>query len=162
MWPLLVALTLAPTPKLDPAVAKEMEQVIVAVDKALGLESWNDKPCVDRGGQYGRAKDVSAEDTRKCAESAVKEGFPQLGKAYVLAILMAPVGPITVIAIGLGPNDGWGAYSCDPGKKCNPVRLDQDNKWSKRMMERRARACVAKDTVWLPAGQRACPTGGDK
>src|SRR5262245_4324466 len=128
----------APAPKLPDELSKEMENAIIAVDKALGLESWSDKPCVDRGGQYGPAKDVSVDDTRRCAESVLGKGFPQLGKGYVIAILMANVGPMTVIAVGTGANSDWGAYSCDPGKKCAPVRLDQDNKWSKRVAERKA------------------------
>lgn len=143
--------------KLPDELVKEIPDAIIAVDKALGLESWRDKPCVDRGGQYGPAKDITAADTRKCAESAVKTGFPGLGKSYVVAILMAKVGPMTVIALGTGDNADWGAYSCDPGKKCAPIRLSQDNKWSKRLVERRARACVDAETVWLPAGQKACP-----
>jgi hypothetical protein len=145
--------------KLPPELQKEIPEAIIAVDKALGLESWREKPCVDRGTQYGPAKDVSVEDTRRCAESAVKAGFPSLGKSYVIAVLMARVGPMTVIALGMGDEDGWGAYSCDPGRKCPPLRIDQDNKWSKRLAERRARACGDKETVWLPAGRRACPAG---
>src|SRR5689334_15679856 len=79
--------------KLPDDVSKEMIAAIVAVDKALGLESWGSfggpggsKPCVDRGGSAGPAKDVTPAQTRSCAESAVKTGLPQLGKRYVLAI----------------------------------------------------------------------------
>jgi hypothetical protein len=170
VWALrLVAPAAGATPaKLPDDVSKEMLAAIVAVDKALGLESWGSwggsKPCVDRGGSAGPAKDITPAQTRSCAEGAVKAGLPQLGKSYVVAILMAPVGPVTVIALGLPPHGDWGAYSCDPGKTCKPVRLDQDNKWSKRMIERRARACVAAETVWLPdgAGKRVCPQGSDK
>src|SRR6266700_1739072 len=55
--------------KLAPATAKEMADAIVAVNKALGLESWPQhgvKPCIDRGGQGILAKDVTPEDSRKC------------------------------------------------------------------------------------------------
>jgi len=86
--------------KLSPAVSKEMTESIVAINKALGLESWTArgaKPCVDRGGQGITAKDVSAEDTRKCAASVIDKAFPELGKSYVLAIPMAAVGPVTVL-----------------------------------------------------------------
>ena len=110
--------------KLPPATAKEMADAVIAVDKALGLESWGEKPCVDRGSVAGPAKDVSLEDTRKCATAALGKGFGELGKSYVIGVLMAPVGPMTVIAIGTGPASGWGAYSCDPGKKCQPLELD--------------------------------------
>jgi len=153
-------LTLGTTqqPKLPDDLSKEMQAAIIAVDKALGLESYGDKPCVDRGGQYGRAKEVSVEDTKKCAEGAVAKGFPQLGKGYVLAILMAQIGPMTVVALATGENNDWGAYSCDPGRKCLRVRMSQDGKWQKRMAERRARACADPATVWLPAGQKACPS----
>ena len=112
--------------KLPPAVAKEMTESIVAVNKALGLESWPSHgatPCVDRGGQGITAKSVSPDDTRKCATTALEKNFPGLGKSYVLAIPMASLGPVTVIALGIGDNDGWGAYSCDPQRKCNPVKL---------------------------------------
>src|SRR5262245_15636824 len=96
--------------KLSPDVAKEMAEAIVSVNKALGLESWPNhgaQPCIDRGGQGIQAKDVSAEDARKCAASAVEKGFPELGKSYSLAILMAPIGPFTVVALGTGDAAGW-------------------------------------------------------
>src|SRR5215475_6916501 len=88
----------APPTKLPPDVAKEMAEAIVAVNKALGLESWpmhGAKACIDRGGQGITAKDVSAEDARKCASTAIDKGFPELGKTYVLAVLMASIGPFT-------------------------------------------------------------------
>src|SRR5215471_13875288 len=150
----------APPAKLSPDTAKEMSESIVAVNKALGLESWSMqgiKPCVDRGGQGITAKDVSAEDTRKCAATAIEKGFPELGKTYVLAILMASIGPFTVIALGTGDAAGWGAYSCDPGRKCPPMKINPGNKWGKRLGARQDRACAETDTVWLPAGQRVCP-----
>ena len=146
--------------KLSPAVSKEMTVSIVAVNKVLGLESWTArgaKPCVDRGGQGITAKDVSAEDTRKCASTAIDKGFPELGKSYVLAIPMAAVGPVTVIAFSIGSGEGWAAYSCDPERKCNPVKLSAPSKWGKRMAERQAKACADTATLWVPADQRACP-----
>jgi hypothetical protein len=152
---LLAAAPTSPGPgKLAPAVAKEMTEAIVAVNKALGLESWpahGAVPCLDRGGQGITAKEVTAEDTRKCAGAALEKGFPELGKSYVVAIKMAPIGPATVIAVGTGDASGWGAYSCDPQRKCNPVKLGQPAKWSKRTTERQTKACEAQDTVWFPA-----------
>jgi hypothetical protein len=74
----------------------------------------------------------------------------------VLAVLMASVGPFTVITLGTGDAAGWGAYSCDPGRACKPMKLDPVSKWGKRLTERRARACAEPTTVWFPAGQRAC------
>lgn len=146
--------------KLAPEVSKEMQEAIVATNKSLGLESWpmhNIKPCIDRGGQGITAKDVTPEDTRKCATAAVEKGFPELGKSYVLAIPMAEVGPVTVLAIGIGGSEGWGAYSCDPDRKCLPVKVGAPNKWGKRIAERIAKTCAERTTLWFPADKRACP-----
>jgi hypothetical protein len=147
--------------KLPPNVAQQMQDAIVAVNKSLGLESWPQhgvKPCIDRGGQGILAKDVKPEDARKCAEAAVEKGTQELGKSFVLAILMSEIGPVTVIALGTGEQAGWGAYSCDPTKACKPMKINPANKWGKRLDERRAKACGDGTTVWLPAGQKACET----
>jgi hypothetical protein len=148
--------------KLAPEVSKQMMASIIAVNKALGLESWpmhNFKPCIDRGGQGITAKDVTADDTRKCAETAISSGFPELGKSFVLAIPMAAeVGPITVLALGIGDSAAWGAYSCDPERKCLPVKIGGEAKWSKRVAERQAKACSESTTLWFPADKKACPT----
>ncbi len=157
--------TPAPTPaaapgKLAPETSKQMQAAIVAVNKALGLESWpmhNIKPCVDRGGQGITAKDVTPEETRKCAESALGKDFPELGKSFVLAIPMASIGPVTVLAFGTGSDAGWGAYSCDPDRKCLPVKIGGTAKWSKRIAERQQKACGENTTLWFPADQKACP-----
>src|ERR1700710_2110693 len=95
LWIMLATAATAPAPgKLSPAVSKEMADAIIAVNKSLGLESWpahGVKPCVDRGGQGVLAKDVTPDDTRKCAAAAVEKGLPGLGKAYVLAVLMGEI-----------------------------------------------------------------------
>ena len=156
----LVAATTAPT-KVPAPVAQEMSEALVAVNKALGLESWpthGAQPCVDRGGEGTMAKDVSAADTRRCASEALAAGFPQLGKSYALAILMTSVGPSTVIALGMAEADGFAAYSCDPGKKCPPLKMLTTTKWGKRLVERQQKACGAPETVWFPAEARVCPT----
>jgi hypothetical protein len=148
-----------PAAKVPPPVAKEMTEAIIAVNKVLGLESWEAhgvKPCVDRGGEGAGSKDVSAEDTRTCAQTAIADNFPGLGKSFALAILMAPIGPVTVVAFGLGDVAGWGAYSCDPGRKCLPARIDPATKWGRRLYDRRIKACQQATTVWFPAGARAC------
>jgi hypothetical protein len=151
----------APTPgKLSPDVSKEMMAAIVATNKALGLESWpmhDVKPCIDRGGQGITAKEVTADETRKCAASSIEKGFPELGKSYVLAVPMAEIGPITVLAIGIGGAEGWGAYSCDPDRKCLPVKVGSPNKWGKRIAERIGRACAEPGTLWFPVDKRPCP-----
>ena len=145
--------------KLAPEVAKEMTESSIAVNKALGLESWplhGATPCVDRGGQGITAKAVTPEDTRKCATTALEKNFPGLGKSYVLAIPMVSLGPMTVIALGIGEGDGWAAYSCDPERKCNPVKLSAPSKWGKRTAERKAKACSEATTLWFPENQKAC------
>jgi len=146
--------------KLAPETSRQMQAAIVAVNKALGLESWpmhNIKPCVDRGGQGITAKDITPEETRKCAETAIASGFPELGKSFVLAIPMAPIGPVTVLALGIGDSAAWAAYSCDPDRKCLPVKLGGTAKWSKRITERQQKACSEATTLWFPADQKACP-----
>jgi hypothetical protein len=146
--------------KLPPGIAQEMQDAIVAVNKSLGLESWPQhgvKPCIDRGGQGILAKDVKPEDARKCAAAALEKGTPELGKSYVLAILMSEIGPVTVIALGTGEQAGWGAYSCDPTKACKPMKINPANKWGKRLDERRAKACGDPTTLWLPQNQKSCP-----
>jgi hypothetical protein len=161
----VMAAATSPTPapaagKLAAPIAKEMADAIVAVNKSLGLESWpahGVKPCIDRGGQGILAKDVTPDDARKCATAAVEKGLPELGKSYVLAILMGAIGPVTVIALGTGEAAGWGAYSCDPTKTCKPMKISPGNKWGKRLDERRAKVCADAATIWLPAGQKACP-----
>jgi hypothetical protein len=151
----------APAPgKLSPDVSKEMMAAIVATNKALGLESWpmhDVKPCIDRGGQGITAKEVTPDETRRCAASALEKGFPELGKSYLLAVPMAEIGPITVLAIGIDGSEGWGAYSCDPDRKCLPVKVGSPNKWGKRIAERIDHACAEPGTLWLPADKRACP-----
>jgi hypothetical protein len=74
----------------------------------------------------------------------------------VLVVIMAQVGPETVAAFGIGDATGWGAYSCDPGRKCAPTKMVAGNKWGKRMLERQSKACGAASTIWLPEGQKAC------
>jgi hypothetical protein len=145
--------------KLAPDVSKQMMESIVAVNKALGLESWpmhGAQPCVDRGGQGITAKDVTPAETRKCAATAISNGFPNLGKSYVLAIPMTEIGPVTVIALGIGDSAGWGAYSCDPERKCTPVKVGAASKWGKRMAERQAKACGEATTLWFPENGRTC------
>ncbi len=155
----LIAADAAPAGRLSPDVSKEMMAAIVATNKALGLESWpmhDVKPCIDRGGQGITAKEVTPDESRKCAASAIEKGFPELGKSYVLAIPMAEIGPVTVLAIGIGANEGWGAYSCDPDRKCLPVKIGGANKWGKRIADRLARACGETTTLWFPIDKRAC------
>jgi hypothetical protein len=146
--------------KLPPAVAKEMSEAVLAIDKSLGLESWPThgvQPCVVRAGPENPTQDVSRDDTRKCAAAAIEKGFPLLGKSYVLAVLMAQMGPMTVVAIGIDDGQGWVAYSCDPGRKCPPTAMNPSTKWGKRVIDRQTKACASDTTLWFPPDQRVCP-----
>jgi hypothetical protein len=156
-WTFLIAGS--PAAKLQPDVAKEMTAVIVAINKVLGLESWTndgEESCVDRGGLEATAKDVSAEAAHRCAATAIEKGFPNLGKAYTVGIPMADIGPVTVFAIGQADAEGWGAYSCDPTRKCNPTKLSAGSKQAKRLAERHRRACSASSTIWFPSRDAVC------
>jgi len=157
VWTLLVAGN--PAAKLEAAVGKEMTEAVIAVNKALGLETWaahGEEPCVDRGGLEALGKDVGPEETQQCASTAVAKGFRALGEDYVLGIPMADIGPVTVFAIGIADSDGWGAYSCDPSRKCAPTKLSSPSKQAKRLADRYRRACSDPKTVWLPSRDNVC------
>jgi hypothetical protein len=157
----VMALIAAAAPgKLAAPVGKEMGEAVLAVNKSLGLESWPSygvHPCVDRGGPANPAKDVSHDDAQRCAGEALDKGLPGLGHSYVVAVLMAPMGPVTVMALGVEEAEGWAAYSCDPKRKCAPIRLDAGTKWGKRVVDWRAKACADEQTLWFPEGRRSCP-----
>jgi len=150
-----------PVAKVPAELGHEMAEAIIAANKALGLESWpaqGVEPCVDRGGEGTASKDVSAAETRRCAEKALGDGdFPNLGKGYALAIPMSSIGPITVVALGMEAAAGFAAYSCDPGRKCLPTKIQSGTKWGKRLVERQQKACAEAETVWIPATARVCP-----
>jgi hypothetical protein len=146
--------------KLPKPVAREMTAAVLALNKALGLENWpakGVKPCVDRGELEALGKDVSPEDAKKCAESALAAAeLAGLGKSYALGIIMADIGPATVFAVGTGEAAGWGAYSCDPTRKCNPTKLSGPSKQARRLATRYERACASDKTIWLPSRAAAC------
>jgi hypothetical protein len=141
-----------PVAKLPAPIAKEMSEALVSLNQMLGLESWPvpEDPCLDRGGMEATTKDVSREDTKKCAEKALFSGFEELGRSYVVGITMAQIGPVTAFAIGKGEASGWGAYSCDMTRKCKPTKLDGPSKPAKRLAERYRKACADKNTIWIP------------
>ncbi|MGD0835311.1 MAG: hypothetical protein ABSB49_01545 [Polyangia bacterium] len=148
-----------PPAKLEPELGREMTAIVVAINKALGLESWTsqgEEPCVDRGGLEATAKSVDAQDARACAESAITKGFPNLGKEYFVGIPMADIGPVTVFAVGQNDAAGWGAYSCDPTRKCPPTKLSAGSKQAKRLADRYRRACQDAKTLWFPDRNGAC------
>jgi hypothetical protein len=148
-----------PVAKLPGSVAREMTDAVVSVNKALGLENWpasGVEPCVDRGGMEATIRDVSSEEARQCASTALDKGFSGLGRDYVIGIPMADIGPVTVFAIGRGAAEGWGAYSCDPSRKCNPTKLKAPSKQAKRLADRYQRACLNPKTVWFPDRDDVC------
>jgi hypothetical protein len=63
---------------------------------------------------------------------------------------------VTVFAVGVGDSEGWGAYSCDPTRKCAPTKLSAASKQAKRLVERYHRACSNPNTVWFPNRERVC------
>ena len=79
LW-MAAASAASPAPgKLAPAVSKEMTEAIVAVNKALGLESWpmhGAEPCVDRGGQGITAKDVIRRRRAQVRGGGGRQGLP--------------------------------------------------------------------------------------
>jgi len=128
-----------------------MAAALVAVNKSLGLESYPKPHCL----KWGFGHQITVEEVRACTEQAIKESeLPELGKSYVLAVLMGGVGPQTVIAIALDV-PGWAVLSCDPGKPCPPRKAGTD-KMGKRVVDRTDRACKNATTLWFPE-RKGCP-----
>jgi hypothetical protein len=134
-----------------PKAGKEMAHALELLDQSLGLESYPKPHCV----KWGYGHQITVEEVKKCADEALKkEPLPELGKSYVIAVLMAPVGPQTLIAIALDA-PGWAVLSCDPGKPCPPRHTGTD-KMGKRVTDRTDRACKNDSTLWLPE-RKGCP-----
>jgi hypothetical protein len=148
---LLGATARADETKVPADVAKEMTQAMHLLDSSLGLESYPPPHCL----RWGSGKPITADETRECAKKALEgQALPGLGKHYVIAILMAEVGPQTLIALSLDAA-GWAMLSCDPGRPCPPRHAGTD-KMGKRVVERTARACASATTIWLPE-KKGCP-----
>ena len=149
-----------PVAKLPVPVAKEMAAAVVALNRVLGLEAGPPRACnrALTAAAWKPPPRTSARKTpRSCADTALDAGFPELGKSYVIGIPMAGIGPVTVFAIGIGPAEGWGAYSCDATRpKCPPTKLDGPSKQAKRLADRYRRACADSATIWLPAREGVC------
>jgi hypothetical protein len=137
-----------------PVAGKEMAKALAALDQSLGLESYPEPHCLKWGYHQITAAEVSA-----CADKAVKDAaLAELGKSYVVAILMSAVGPQTLLAVALDA-PGWAVLSCDPGKPCPPRRAGPD-KMGKRVVDRLQRACSSATTIWLPE-KKGCPKSAD-
>jgi hypothetical protein len=135
----------------QPKAAKEMAHALELLDQSLGLESYPKPHCL----KWGFGHQITVEEVKKCADEALKkDALPELGKSYVIAVLMAPVGPQTLIAIALDA-PGWAVLSCDPGKPCPPRHAGTD-KMGKRVVDRSDRACKNDSTIWLPE-KKGCP-----
>ena len=134
-----------------PKSGKEMNEALVSLNKSLGLESYPPPHCL----KWGYGHQITVEEVKTCAGNALKEApLPELGKSYVVAILMSAVGPQTMIAVALDV-PGWAVLSCDPGKPCPPRHAGTD-KMGKRVVDRLERACKSDTTVWIPE-KRGCP-----
>jgi hypothetical protein len=144
---LMVGSAAAETPKAPaPKSGKEMLTAMEAVNRALGLESTPPPHCL----KWGFGHQITGDEVRGCATKALGgQALPELGKSYVLAILMSAVGPQTIIAIALDA-PGWAVLSCDPGKPCPPRKAGTD-KMGKRVLDRTERACKLDTTIWIPA-----------
>jgi len=155
MRTLVVAVTLlaaaASAKEPQPKSGKEMQSALAALDQSLGLESYPPPHCL----KWGFGHKITPDEVKACANQALKDlALPELGKSYVVAILMAEVGPQTMLAIALDA-PGWAVLSCDPGKPCPPRHAGTD-KMGKRVVDRMERACKSESTIWIPAKQ-GCP-----
>src|SRR5207248_5284504 len=116
VWTVSVAAAAAHADSKGPRAGKEMTAALAALNKALGLESYPPPHCVN----WGVGHQITPEEVRGCAEKVLqKSTYPQLGDGYVVAVLMSPVGPQTIIALALD-EPGWAVLSCDPGRPCPP------------------------------------------
>ena len=90
------------------------------------------------------------------AGQVIIEGFLDIKFPIFLRRFITVVPAIAIIAIGLDDADGWGAYSCDPTRKCTPTKLDAASKQAKRLLERYRKACADPRTVWFPSRDQVC------
>jgi hypothetical protein len=138
-----------PAPTKEDAV--EMLKAMRILDKSFGLESMPKPHCLKWG--YGHI--ITADEVKACAKDALAgQELPGLGTKYVLATLMAEIGPQTVIAVSLAPT-GWTVLSCDPTRPCPPRKPGPD-KFGLRVTDQMNRACTKETTLWFPE-KKGCP-----
>ena len=159
----------SPTPavaKVSPEVAREMADAIVAVDKALGLESWaahGDKPCIDRGGLGARPRTSAPKRRASAPRRHRQRGFPRWASRTCCAILMADIGPVTVLALGTGDAAGWGAYSCDPGASARPIKIGRPARnGANASLDRQRQSLRAADDHLVPRRPARLRRRGDR
>src|ERR1700761_7848046 len=118
---IIIAAALGLTPSAhaagpDKATGAEMLHALKLLDQSLGLESLPPPHCLT----YGFGHEITADEVHKCADKALAgQSLPALGSNYSIAILMASIGPQTLVALSL-EEPGWAVLSCDPGKPCPP------------------------------------------
>ncbi len=148
---LLAAAAPARADSKGPKAGKEMSAALEAINKQLGLESYPPPHCL----KWGFGHKITPEEVRGCVDQALKTvSVGELGKSYVVAVLMSEIGPQTVIAVALDA-PGWAVLSCDPGKPCPPRHAGAD-KMGKRVLDRTGRACKQSTTIWFPE-RKSCP-----
>ena len=117
------------------------------LDKSFGLESMPPPHCLKWG--YGHLN--SADEVKACAKKALDgQALPGLGTKYVLATIMAEIGPQTIIAVVLDP-PGWVVLSCDPNRPCPPRKRRLLRAWIKMMKRfRRGFECRPRSSKRIP------------
>jgi hypothetical protein len=131
--------------------AAEMLKALRLLDRSFGLESMPPPHCLKWG--YGHI--ITADEVKACAKQALEgQSLPGLGTNYVLATIMAEVGPQTIIAISLDPTN-WVVLSCDPNRPC-PPRTPGPDKFGMRADDAIKRACTKPTTIWFPE-KKGCP-----
>jgi hypothetical protein len=132
-------------------MAAEMTKAVRLLDTSFGLESMPPPHCL----KWGYGHEITADEVKACAKKALEgQALPGLGTKYVLATLMAEVGPQTIVAVSLDPAD-WVLLSCDPGRPCPPRKPGPD-KMGKRVIDVMQRACSKPTTLWFPE-KKGCP-----
>jgi hypothetical protein len=131
--------------------AAEMLKALHLLDTSFGLESMPPPHCLKWG--YGHL--ITADEVRACAKQALDgQELPGLGTKYVLATIMAEIGPQTIIAVVLDP-PGYVVLSCDPNRPCPPRKPGPD-KYGLRVTDALNRACTKATTIWFPE-KKGCP-----
>jgi hypothetical protein len=147
----LANLARADEPKPSKELGTEMLKAVRLLDQSYGLESMPPPHCL----KWGFGHEITVDEVKTCAKQALDgQALPGLGTKYVLATLMAAVGPQTIIAVSLDPT-GYTLLSCDPGKPCPPRKPGPD-KFGKRVVDIMQRACTKTDTIWIPE-KKGCP-----
>jgi hypothetical protein len=148
---LLTAVAQAKEPTPTKELGVEALKAMRILDKSFGLESTPPPHCLKWG--YGHI--ITADEVKACAKQALEgQTLPGLGTQYVLATIMAEIGPQTVIAVMLEPT-GWTVLSCDPNRPCPPRKPGPD-KFGMRVTDAMKRACTKDTTIWFPA-KKGCP-----